>query len=173
MFRFVFQEKWVQGTSRILQDISSLGLSTTSPRCQNTAERHHNSLSHLKTGRTAQGPCDYLCSHGGQTLLLQSLWIFAGILYFQQSCCPHPDDQGEYPLYVESWSSSMSEPSLCEMGKSVENNKAGTSAGFWLWHQLLKKTTFKIPGPELLTGRLRTLHTHNTRLPRHAKTWQV
>lgn len=53
------------------------------------------------------------------------------------------------------------------------NNKPGASAGFWLWHQLLKITTLKIPGPELLAGRLRTFHTHNTRLPRHAKSWQA
>lgn len=96
-----------QGTSQIPMYIHSLDLTTTSLQCQNISERHHNSLSHLRTGRADQGPCDYLCSHGGQTLLLQSLWICAGSLYFQQSCCPHPDDQGEYPLYVESWSSSM------------------------------------------------------------------
>lgn len=156
--------------------IYSFGLTTTSLQCQNTSERRHNSLSHLRTGRAAQGPCDYLCSHGGQTLPLQSLWICAASLYFQQPCCPLPDDQGEYPLYVESWSSSMSEPSLCEMGekKSLENNQPGTSAaGVWLWHQLLKITTLKIPGPELLAGRMRTFHTHNTRLPGHAKSWQA
>lgn len=154
--------------------IYSPGLTTTFLQCQNTSERRHNSLSHLRTGRAAQGPCDYLCSHVGQTLPLQSLWICAWSLYFQQSCCPRPDHQGEYPLYVESWSSSMSEPSLCEMGKKVwKNHKPGTSAGFWLWHQLLEITTLKIPGPELLAGRMRTFHAHNPRLPRHAESWQA
>lgn len=57
--------------------------------------------------------------------------------------------------------------------KVWKNNKPGTSASFWLWHQLLKITTLKIPGPELLAGRLRTFHTYNTRLPRHAKSWQA
>lgn len=85
---------------------------TAALRCQNTSGKHHNTLSHLKIGKAAQGPCDFLCSHEGQTLLLQSQWIYAGSLYFHPQCCPCLGDQEEYPLYVESWSSSMLGPSL-------------------------------------------------------------
>lgn len=85
---------------------------TAALRCQSTSEKHHNTLSHLKIGRAAQGPCDFLCSREGQTLPLQSQWIFAGSLHFQPQYCPCLGDQEEYPLYVGSWSSSMLGPSL-------------------------------------------------------------
>lgn len=93
---------------------------TAALRCQNTFEKHHNILSHLKIGRAAQGPCDFLCSHEGQTLPLQSRWISSVSLYFQPEYCPCCGDQEEYPLYVGSWSSSMLEPSPCEMGETFQ-----------------------------------------------------
>lgn len=37
----------------------------------------------------------------------------------------------------------------------------------------LKINLVKIPGPELLTGRLMTFHAHDTRLPRHTKSRQT
>lgn len=57
--------------------------------------------------------------------------------------------------------------------KDRKNYKPRNSASFRLRHQLLKITTLKVPGPELLAGRLRTFHTHNARLPRHAESWQA
>lgn len=75
---------------------------TTALLRQNTFEKHHNILSHLKTGRAAQGPCDFLCSREGQTLPRQSQRIFAVRLYFQVQNCPCLGDQEEYPLDVVS-----------------------------------------------------------------------
>lgn len=135
--------------------------SFTSLQRRSIFERCHNSLSRLRTGRAARGPCDCLCSHGGQTRPPQSLWIYAGIP------CPRPHDRWEYPLCVGSWSSSMSEPWLCEI------EGGGWKNPLKLAPQPAPEGHLKLPGPELLTGTLGTFHTHNPRLPRHTKSWQA
>lgn len=154
-------------------DASSL--SVTSLQFQNTSERHHSSLSHSKTGRAARGPCDFLGSHVGQTLPLQNRWICAGSRLPPQPCSPRPV-QVECPLCVESWSSSKSEPSLCKVrglqrGWTIVNVTRQQSSGCKL--SSLKYQQSKLPGPKLLAGRLRTFHTHNARLPRHAESGQT
>lgn len=114
---------------------------------QNTIEKHHNILSHLKTGKAAQGPCDFLCSREGQTLPLQSRRIFAVSLYFHLHNCPCLGDQEEYPRDVVSWSSSMLEPSLCEMGKrfSLKKKRLKITKKIWAscYHSIWKQTCSK------------------------------
>lgn len=53
--------------------------------------------------------------------------------------------------------------------KKIKNNKENMGL---LLSQHLKTNLFKIPGPELLAGGPMTFHAHDTRLPRHTKSWQ-